>query len=130
MLSNKDCLSTWIQNKKFISQINDGVLNELQDHIIHNVFGGFTNLLKSLLRDYNDTCLTHYQQLKLNNILSNIEPHKVTPTKNDNLSLFMLSDDCFLNIMGFMDYKSKVILQYCCRTLLTISRKRCAWNIK
>eukprot|EP01084_Bolivina_argentea_P297367 512282_1 len=127
---DKDCLSTWIQNKLFLSQIDNSKINELQNHIISNVFGDFNGLLSSLLKYYDDRCMTHLQQLKLNNILSKVDPTSINTTVKNNKSLTILPDDCIINIMGFMDYKSKVILQYCCRTLLTISRKPCAWNIK
>eukprot|EP01084_Bolivina_argentea_P297368 512286_1 len=120
---DKDCLSTWIQNKLFLSQIDNSKINELQNHIISNVFGDFNGLLSSLLKYYDDRCMTHLQQLKLNNILSKVDPTSINTTVKNNKSLTILPDDCIINIMGFMDYKSKVILQYCCRTLSIIARK-------
>eukprot|EP01084_Bolivina_argentea_P053449 98119_1 len=77
ILLNKDCLSTWIQNKQFLSQIGNNKINELQNDIISTVFGDFNGLLSSLLKYYDDRCMTHLQQLKLNNILSKVHPTSI-----------------------------------------------------
>eukprot|EP01084_Bolivina_argentea_P053447 98116_1 len=77
ILLNNDCLSTWIQNKQFVSQICNNKINELQNDIISTVFGDFNGLLSSLLKYYDDRCMTHLQQLKLNNILSKVHPTSI-----------------------------------------------------
>eukprot|EP01084_Bolivina_argentea_P228304 385624_1 len=127
-LLNKDYLSTWIQNKQFISQINDDTLNKLQNDIINNVFGGFSKLLKALLKHYEDKCMTYSQQLTLNNILSIVDPNNTQTTYNNKCSLLMLPDDCIINAMKYLDYNSKLALQYTCRTLSIITRKPTVWN--
>ena len=68
---NMDDLSILIQNKQFISILNDIQLNDIKDDIINTLFGGFRGLLQWITKPWiANGCLTTIEHIKLNKILS------------------------------------------------------------
>ena len=112
-----DGISTWIQNRQFLDQIEDGKLDEMRDEIIETLFGSTKALIKHCIGRlhlvFSDT-----QQSKLNKILVNL----VEPIDN-NLSLTCLPDDCLSHTLSFLSIYEKGTVQHCCRSLLIAARK-------
>ena len=111
-----DCISTWIQNRQFLDQIDDNKLDGMRDEIIDVMFASTKSLLEYCIHHvFNDM-----QQTKLNQILMKL----VDPVVNgNNLSLTCLPDDCLSHTMSFLSIYEKGTIQHCCRSLLITARK-------
>ena len=62
-----DYLTAWINNNQLIDRIGEEDLQNIQDDIIKNVFGGFKNMLQMVMADKNK--MTYPMHDKLYNIL-------------------------------------------------------------
>ena len=58
-----DHLTSWINNRQLLSQIEPVDLEAVKDDIILNVFGGFDELLKLILNKYNTLSLLQHHTL-------------------------------------------------------------------
>ena len=125
-----DHLTSWINNRQLLSQIDPTDLNAVKDDIISNVFGGFDEMLKLILTKYNTLSLCQHHAL---------ETTLLTKQKGDvfdnyrksedrTISIANISDDCLSHICTFLDTQDRFIMQQSCRLFTVISRRESSFT--
>eukprot|EP01084_Bolivina_argentea_P281267 481211_1 len=119
-----DNFTTWINNNQLLNELSSNDLNQLQHIIIENVFGGFKNMLKHMMKDYTTLSLMKHNQLY--NILLTKHDGAIYDNyrqKNDQLCIADVSDDCLLYIMQFLNSNNRFTIQQTCRLFAVLSRQ-------
>ena len=120
-----DHVSIWLSNRQLLEHID---IEQQQEFIIENVFGGFENILKILMRHKNALSLKQHIKLqqaltpKCNNpdICNNYQSNQ---SDNNKLCIGDIPNDCLSHIITFLKHQNKVTMQKTCRLFAILARQ-------